>query len=635
MVKSILKNRRSILYSWFVSYICVLLVPILIGIYLYNSAYSVIRKTTGEVYEASLGQAVLEMDNQIREANAILGQLLGDEDVQRLTAVKGSMSTDEQLILITMTGRLQKLVMNHPSIEDIYILFGESSSVVSTKGHMSGELFSELYLDREKDQSDFDKLFEKLSETRAIVTVKGKDGKDKLLFHKKTLDTGLGHSTAVIGIQIDSAKLLGRLYDSEDTHFMVLDKTGGIVASTGEYDEIIANRQKYESISRESAVTDWTYVYIISTGIYEASARSIQIKTIIGLLICMILGIVISINMSRRNYNPIKHLLEITGAAAAMGIETGNEYDLLKRRVNNLYNESKVIGRELYQNNQTLKNLKVFSLINASAMNMTEGDEIVDDMGLSGLGNTVVLFRNPYLDASGTVRDGDEKNYELLQSVLVNIFEEIAGEHFGVVSTTAGVSVASVISLLPGNDISEDNWKDVLSADIRKMQEVINEYLHLWVDAGVGNLHIGTEEIHQAYLEAKDALKAEYALNSRKSNNNSNEMFCQEIRDYISANYTDPDLNISQAAIHFGITPSYMSKIFKMETGKSLLAYISEVRICAAKELLEEGKTIAQVAEEAGFRDSAALIRIFKKNVGMTPGQFREIGGFSGFENSF
>ena len=67
----------------------------------------------------------------------------------------------------------------------------------------------------------------------------------------------------------------------------------------------------------------------------------------------------------------------------------------------------------------------------------------------------------------------------------------------------------------------------------------------------------------------------------------------------------------------------------------SLLGYISEVRTEKAKDLLAGEITIAEVAKQAGFRDSAALIRTFKKNVGMTPGQYRETVGVQDFENSF
>ena len=130
-------------------------------------------------------------------------------------------------------------------------------------------------------------------------------------------------------------------------------------------------------------------------------------------------------------------------------------------------------------------------------------------------------------------------------------------------------------------------------------------------------------------------MKMTYAYSLHKGETSGNAEFCEEIKAYIHKNFSDPDLNISQAAIHFGITPSYLSGIFKKETGVSLLSYISEVRTDTAKELLVGEKTLAEVANQAGFRDSAALIRTFKKNVGMTPGQYREAAGFQDFENSF
>ena len=636
MERKILRKRDSILYSWFVSYVLVLLVPILIGTYLYNSAYSVIKRTTREVFEASLDQSALQTDNQLRENSAILGQLLGDEDVQRLSSVKGGMDTNAQLILISLTGRLQKLVMNHPDIEDIYVLFGESGSVVSTKGHMSGELFSELYLDDDRGRERFNELFEELSGTKEVVNIHGKGGKEKLLFHKRTLDTGLGHSSAIIVIQMDEDSFMGGLYESDDTPFVILDKDGNTVAATRSYEKIADSDKRYESISTLSSESSWKYIYMISTGIYEATARNIQIKTILGLVICMALGLYISVRMSRKNYNPIKHLLEITNTLPSKEPVKGNEFDLLKERVNSLYDENRTRDHELYTHIRELKNLQVFSLISGNVLSTASGSEINGDaIAISTEGNAVVLFRNPYLNEKGEFAPEDEKNYELLQSVIVNIFEEIAGEHFGVASTTSGLSVASVISLLPEKEMLKENFTEILQADIRKMQETIDEYLHLWVIAAVGGVYEEPEGIHMSYLEARETMKVTYAFSLQKGETSGNAKFCEEIKEYIQENYSDPDLNISQAAIHFGITPSYLSGIFKKETGMSLLGYISEVRTEKAKDLLAGEITIAEVAKRAGFRDSAALIRTFKKNVGMTPGQYRETAGFQDFENSF
>ncbi len=103
------------------------------------------------------------------------------------------------------------------------------------------------------------------------------------------------------------------------------------------------------------------------------------------------------------------------------------------------------------------------------------------------------------------------------------------------------------------------------------------------------------------------------------------ERLCLKVTEYIKQKYGDPDLNISQAALHFGVTPTYLSKVYKKHTGESLLTAINKTRISAAKELLYEGKTVVEVAEITGFRDSSTFIRAFKKYEGFTPGQIKDI----------
>ena len=71
------------------------------------------------------------------------------------------------------------------------------------------------------------------------------------------------------------------------------------------------------------------------------------------------------------------------------------------------------------------------------------------------------------------------------------------------------------------------------------------------------------------------------------------------------------------------MTPTYLSAQFKKETGVALLAYISNVRVEAAKQLLAQGLSVAKIAEQTGYRDSGSLIRVFKKVTGMTPGQYK------------
>lgn len=98
----------------------------------------------------------------------------------------------------------------------------------------------------------------------------------------------------------------------------------------------------------------------------------------------------------------------------------------------------------------------------------------------------------------------------------------------------------------------------------------------------------------------------------------------RKVQKYIQENFRNPDINVSQTGQYFHITPSYLSAIYKKQTGTSLLEYINGIRLKEAEHLLERGVSVVEVAEKAGFRDSTYLIRVFKKKKGITPGQKKQ-----------
>ena len=73
------------------------------------------------------------------------------------------------------------------------------------------------------------------------------------------------------------------------------------------------------------------------------------------------------------------------------------------------------------------------------------------------------------------------------------------------------------------------------------------------------------------------------------------------------------------------LSPNYFGDLVKKETGKSAQEYIQLKMIDAAKEgLLDPNKTIGQVAYELGFQYPQHFSRLFKKNVGCTPNEYKQ-----------
>ena len=73
------------------------------------------------------------------------------------------------------------------------------------------------------------------------------------------------------------------------------------------------------------------------------------------------------------------------------------------------------------------------------------------------------------------------------------------------------------------------------------------------------------------------------------------------------------------------MSPDYLTKLFKKETGVSLSEYIIEKRIALAEQLLDATKlSIVEIAQKTGFSYSSYFVKIFKKKRGITPQQYRE-----------
>lgn len=74
------------------------------------------------------------------------------------------------------------------------------------------------------------------------------------------------------------------------------------------------------------------------------------------------------------------------------------------------------------------------------------------------------------------------------------------------------------------------------------------------------------------------------------------------------------------------LSPNYFGDLIKKETGKTAQEYIQERLVDIAKEMiLGTNKTISQVAYDLGFQYSQHFNRLFKKNVGYTPNEYRKL----------
>ncbi|WP_341277730.1 response regulator [Paenibacillus sp. FSL H8-0537] len=110
-------------------------------------------------------------------------------------------------------------------------------------------------------------------------------------------------------------------------------------------------------------------------------------------------------------------------------------------------------------------------------------------------------------------------------------------------------------------------------------------------------------------------------LGSTRSDNRA----IDKVKSYIQQHFTE-ELELQRLADIVYLTPSYLSKLFKTETGETITDYMISVRIEAAKQLLrqEQGLKTYMVGERVGYADPAYFTKVFKKMAGLTPKEYRD-----------
>lgn len=126
---------------------------------------------------------------------------------------------------------------------------------------------------------------------------------------------------------------------------------------------------------------------------------------------------------------------------------------------------------------------------------------------------------------------------------------------------------------------------------------------------------------------AKETLEDKQSMGKQKARSDltSYSFPIRSIIHYIRQNYHE-DLYLDKFSDLTNLHPNYLSSLFKKEVGVTIIQYLQNFRIEKAKKLLIKYPSIPvhTIGNQVGYRNSQHFMKVFKKNVGYTPSDFRE-----------
>jgi two-component system response regulator YesN len=104
----------------------------------------------------------------------------------------------------------------------------------------------------------------------------------------------------------------------------------------------------------------------------------------------------------------------------------------------------------------------------------------------------------------------------------------------------------------------------------------------------------------------------------------STQSFVIRAKEYVKEHYADQNLSVEMLCSYLNVSTAYFSTVFKKETGKTFINYLTDYRMEQALDLLldRDEKTYI-IAEKTGYSDPNYFSYVFKKQFGMPPSRYK------------
>lgn len=522
------KLYQKLYRKLFVSYIVILLFPVVTGTLFYSYAYNYAKKTTDESNQRIVQMIKKSCDKELGTYLNSLLQLAFNKDIQVLSAAGETFEDSEYYNLyelyLEMEGLKGTFNLYNTYCEDVFAYFPNSGTIVSSEGNMPFSLYYELYVKNKTMNEEEMKTYFYKSHFYDVIRIEPQDETQDpyFLITMNGMRGYLGMQSSLIGVQMN-IKALNDVIDSlkwEGGDVLILNEDNQVMNRSKEETEkyhleefsedmntLDVKGEKFIVCVEKSEYLDWKYVSLIPEKVISSPTSRIRNVFMIGSVFCLFIGFVVSWQMTRLNYNPLESLLDLISIHKSRDEDEdtyNNEYLYLRKKTKDLIQEHTDFRHMLANNQKIIHQYYLTRLLETSYDEknvLTEKDKTLEKFQKSS--NMVLLLKAENQDTKQTGKEDAEntekgKRDSLKKFIIENIFREQAGVHFDLEIVDVGEMLAVILPLS-----NEKEGKEILLEVTENVQNFIQTNFSFRVIALAGNSHDGFDGIHLSYMEAR------------------------------------------------------------------------------------------------------------------------------------
>ncbi|MFD5020384.1 AraC family transcriptional regulator [Paenibacillus sp. NPDC058367] len=527
-LKQLRHKNRSVYMTWMLSYVSVLLVPILISGVIYGATLNVVKAEINRANQSILLQMEQAIDSQFKGIENLSLEVSLNRRIAAFISADTNLSDSDHYDVYQIANDLRVYEIANDFLEGIYIYYKNSDTVIARNNRMNIEaLYDHIRLEEHMPFQSLREYFDQgyIKGYHSVVVSEENEWRPTVMYAQNVNSTIMNQPGAVLLFMIDRSKLLEQASAPEKGTIFILDKDNRFIASTG--DSLSEPALLYSDMSKESgqleietdghrlvasyttsSITGWKYVMTLPANVYHQKMNVVEQLTIASILLCLIVGGGVTYWLLKRNYLPIHALIQSLSFKAGFTFDRGsNEYSFLEQALSSTFHEKEELHYKLNQHNNTLRSHFLQRLLKGqldSHIPLHESFSAYDLRFPLG-GFSVILLRIEHFGKFHRKDEDQVHNKRLLHFLIANVVEEVARKS---VNAYAVELDQELLACIVNHQLaSPTEQRGELGHIAEETMSFISNHAHVQLTAAISAQQEGEYGIFQAFQEAIEAME--------------------------------------------------------------------------------------------------------------------------------
>ena len=606
-------KKKSVIIEWVISYIIVLMIPI-VTIFI-NYFYNV-QTINQEIYKSNelvLKNLANSIDEYFNEQKNFYAHVVTNTD---LKSVVNREEKDAQFYFdVNIVYQQIKSYSQWRLPLSCLVYFSEHDYAIGQGGNSSYLYYQSM--NRFSEEAEYLKWKDLVGgDYRNTFLVEryldGKTEEQCIIYANSYLFSRSRKVNIFIGIPI--AEIVAQMQFLDPNTRLLICLNNGTYLSVSSEGEVELNddvdfmgvtegtfeTKEHMVVAKPAIEKSMVYYMMIPKRDFWEEQRFSRNMLLVSLSITLVVGWVCVSKLVKKNYRPLSNLY----TKIINDMEGGNEFQQIENAYNKIYSEKGILAHKVTSMTEVMRDYYLLSIMKGQQCTVADVSVSLEP------GESVILI--VFLLSPSD---------ELLFFAVENIFSELMeDEHFNLIRDGQHLFYLFQVE-------KRDGWREHCLEKINYLYEILKKGNQSML-AAVSDWETEITQIRNLYREVTEALEKKVAIGGTgvidakewlKQNS-----IVNEVLNYIEMHYAENSLNINTIAEGISKNPKYISKVFKDETGGSILDYIHALRINEAKSILESGEcSLEEVAEKVGYTNVMTFRRAFVKLTGVAPGKYK------------